>query len=372
MGTHNSLTAIDIFAGLGGMSLGAMKAGFNVRAAVEIDAAAARTYEKNHSGTHVVQKDVRAVSGEDLRKLAGLSELHLLMGCAPCQGFSSLTSKYRREDSRNMLVLELARLAEELKPDCIVMENVPGLAQKGKPLLDELLLRLHANNYETISGVLQMADFGVPQRRRRFVLIASRGVAPTLPRPTHVNPVHARDSNLPSWRTVRHVLPGLGSPEILPKALKKGGPQRFNWHVVSSLSERTKARLRDALPGESRLDINPDLLPDCHRDGYKGFSNVYTRMHWDEPSPTITAGCLTPAKGRFGHPDRRRWTLSLREAARLQTIPDSFQIATDRMEHACQMIGNAVPPLFAEVLFKHIANTIFPPRKSMSCQTSLS
>lgn len=363
-----NIRAADVFAGLGGMSLGAMRAGLDVRVAVEIDASAAATYRANHLGSSVLEKDVRCVSGAELKAAAGGGDIQLLMGCAPCQGFSSLTSKYKREDERNLLVLELARLAEELQPECVVMENVPGLAQKGKPLLDEVICRLEAQGYSVVSDVLQMADFGVPQRRRRFVLVAAKNSVPTLPSPTHSNPLHVSRTKLPPWRTVRQAVPGLGAPVQFQDAIKKGSPQDYNWHVVSTLTDITKARLRAAIPGASRLDIDARLLPDCHQDGYSGFSNVYTRMDWDSPSPTITAGCLTPAKGRFGHPDRRRWTLSLREAARLQTLPDDFKICSDRMEEACRMVGNAVPPVFAELLFRHILKSVITEAKESPCK----
>jgi len=130
------------------------------------------------------------------------------------------------------------------------------------------------------------------------------------------------------------------------------------WHVVRDLRQQTKARLRAALPGRARFELDDDLLPECHQNGYQGFRNVYGRMSWEKPSPTITGGCTTPAKGRFGHPDRRRTTISVREAALLQTFPARFDFVTDSIDAACEIIGNAVPPVFAEVLGKQLARSL--------------
>ncbi len=344
---------VDTFAGVGGMSLGAAQAGFKIAAAIEINADAVATYQRNHAGVPVIHQDVRTVSAADVATAVGDRQIDALIGCAPCQGFCSLTSKNRREDERNQLVLEMARLAELLNPQVVVMENVPGVLTRGKELFAQLTSRLEAADYQLTWGVVQMADYGVPQNRRRLVLVGARGFKPTLPSPTHArSPEEGRQ--LP-WTTIRDTIYGLEAPKRLSLALKSGGPKALNWHVVSDLKAETKARLRAALPGAGRLTIDPELLPACHQAGYRGFTNVYTRMEWDKPSPTITAGFLTPAKGRFGHPDRRRTTISIREAARIQTFPDSFALEASKMEAACQMIGNAVPPRFAEVLFRHLA-----------------
>ena len=148
------------------------------------------------------------------------------------------------------------------------------------------------------------------------------------------------------------------APVRLSQTSKDGGPQQYNWHVVRDLQPQTKARLKAAVPGRTWLALKDCIRPKCHQNGYNGFTNTYGRMTWDEVSPTITAGCTTPCKGRFGHPDRRRTTISVREAALLQTFPESYAFKTDYMEVACEMIGNAVPPLFAKLAGRRVRKSL--------------
>lgn len=185
------------------------------------------------------------------------------------------------------------------------------------------------------------------------MIMAGRGFAIPFPPITHAR--HPKpDRRLRPWVTVREALPRLGMPLQMKRAMECGGPQRFGWHVVRDLQPQTEARLRAAVPGGSWRDIDESLRPTCHQGNYVGFTNIYGRMSWDQASPTITAGCTTPAKGRFGHPDGGRTTISVREAALLQTFPQDYVFATDRMDKVCMQIGNAVPPLFAEVIGEQI------------------
>ena len=147
-------------------------------------------------------------------------------------------------------------------------------------------------------------------------------------------------------------------PVTLKASLDDGGPQSHNWHVVRDLLLRTKKRLRVAEPGETWLKTDESLRPRCHRNGYAGFTNVYGRMAWDQPAPTITGGCTTACRGRFGHPDKDRYTISVREAALLQTFPERYRFVTDRIDSVCDMIGNAVPPLYAKLVGKKVLAAI--------------
>lgn len=351
------LTTLDLFSGCGGLSLGLRKAGFAVAVAVEIDKAAAETYERNIPGAIVLQKDIREVEPEDLKSLIGESRVSLIAGCAPCQGFCSLTSKYLREDPRNELLRDMARLIGELQPDAVMMENVPGLATRGQHVLEQFTEELKRNGYTVESRIVQMADYGVPQYRRRLVILAGKGFSIPFP-----SPVHARSPaggpNLLPWVTLRSAIWKMPPPIRLSDAQRRGGPQKLNWHVVRDLQPQTKARLRAAIPGKTWLEVDELLRPKCHRGDYRGFTNVYGRMVWDQVSVTITGGCTTPCKGRFGHPDRRRSTISVREAALIQTFPMGYQFATDHMDSACGMIANAVPPLFAELVGRQIRDAL--------------
>ena len=340
------LTAVDLFAGGGGLSVGLKRAGMEVVAAVELDGHAFATYKTNHPEVAAYKQDIRTILWKEIKKHCGRSRLDLMAGCPPCQGFTSLTVKYRRTDPRNRLIDEMARLIEEARPRTVMMENVPRLASTGKALFDGFVERLIRAGYLVRYGVLQVADFGVPQSRRRLVLLAGKGFEIPLPQPTHDR--LGRDG-LPRWRTVRSAIGGLPEPHTLLSAKRLGGPTAVNWHVVRQLSERNIKRIRYAAVGRGWSRIPKRLRPDCQKDQRAGFSNVYGRMAWDQESPTITGGCTTFSKGRFGHPSEDR-TISALEAALLQTFPKEYVFDTPYMEYVCEIIGNALPCEFAEVL----------------------
>ena len=338
--------AIDLFAGGGGLTVGLKRAGFSILAAVEIEKHAFATFTTNHPEAQAYKQDIRTMNGSDLKALAPEGVIGLLAGCPPCQGFTSLTSKYKRSDPRNDLVLEMARLVEETRPQAVMMENVPGLAGRGRSLLDEFLERIGRVGYEPNLDVLQVADYGVPQSRRRLVMLAGLGYRISMPPPTHSK--DGKDGLSP-WRTVRDTIGNLAEPITLAEAKERSAVEHSNWHLIRSMSEVNKLRLKHAKPNKTWIEIPEDLRPHCHKGTYFGFRNVYGRMAWDDVAPTITAGCTTLSKGRFGHPEMDR-TISVREAALLQTLPPDYRIDTPYIDYACDIVGNVLPCDFAEAV----------------------
>lgn len=348
------VTAIDLFAGGGGLTVGLKRAGFNVISAVEIEDNAFATYKANHPEVHAFKQDLRTIKGTYLKKLSPTGSVDLLAGCPPCQGFCSLTSKYRKDDQRNELVIEFARIVKEIRPKMVMMENVPGLNQRGKALFEELINSLSRAGYFVTHKVLQVADYGVPQNRRRIVLLAGLGFHIPFPPPTHSKD---GNGNLKPWRTLRSVIKNMKKPLTLSEATKKGGPHLFDWHVVRDMAPQNVRRIKLVKPGKSRNSLPEALRPDCHKKRDDGFSNVYGRASWDQVSPTITGGCTTLSKGRFGHPREDR-TFSVRESALIQTFPPDYIFDTPYMEHVCNIIGNSLPCDFAEVLARQCMNVL--------------
>lgn len=323
--------AIDLFAGAGGLTLGLKAADFHVVAAIEIDKLAARTYTANHPEVVVKTSDIRAVDPLELLEELGLTtaDIDLCAGCPPCQGFSSvrtLNGKKSVQDPRNDLIDEYVRFVRILQPRAIMLENVPGLLRDGR--FQRAVCELEALGYPAAEGtrILNAADYGVPQNRRRLVLLCERGGSIDIPA-TGAAPLTVEDA---IWD--------------LPEAGTSGDALH---DFPERRSDRVMAMIR-AIPadGGGRLDLPSEKRLSCHRD-FTGFKDVYGRMRWNRPAPTITGGCHNPSKGRFLHPVADR-AITLREAALLQGFPPHYQFLLDRGKlAAAAMIGNAVPPPLA-------------------------
>ena len=327
-GRPQSATAVDLFAGAGGLTEGLRQAGFRVLGAVENDPLACRTYRLNHPRTLLWERDIRNISGSELMRNLGLAvgELDLLAACPPCQGFSRMRTKNgtrRNRDARNDLVFDVLRLARSMKPKSLMLENVPGLAENLR--FQKFYSGLRSLGYKIKWSVLDTADFGVPQRRRRLVLLAAKCSDPSFA---------AKERRL---ATVRQFINTLSPPTRSRDPL-------HNYPVNRSKKVRQIIR-RIPRNGGSRAALGKRAQLRCHRS-FDGFSDVYGRMAWDAPSPTITSGCINPSKGRFVHPEANR-AITLREAALLQTFPKSYRFAFENNRYAIALlIGNALPPEF--------------------------
>lgn len=351
--TKQPFVAIDLFAGGGGLTLGLKQAGFVVSASVEYDKHASATYSANHPETVLYSKDIRNVTGVELLSTSPTGKIDLIAACPPCQSFSSLTSKYKNIDSRDELINEFSRIVREVLPATLMMENVPGLTKRGAHLFNPVINELEALGYHITYEVLDVVNYGVPQRRRRLVVLGSLTTKLMIPAPTHSE---NSDDILPHWETVRAAIGEIPTPVTLADTRAIGGPKKMGWNVVRNLAPQNVARLKAIKAGASRTSLPKALRPDCHKNN-GGFSNVYGRMSWDKPSPTITGGCTTLSKGRFGHPTELR-TISVREAAALQTFPADYVFDTDYIDQACIIIGNALPPRFAKQMADVCANDL--------------
>lgn len=336
------MKAIDLFCGAGGLTRGLRRAGWDVVAGIDVDGAVAETYRHNNPQSKFLDADLRSVTNDEMLTLASAiprREL-LLAGCAPCQPFSKQRRKHGlgiRSDAT--LLREFARLTLALRPGVVLMENVPGIqAVPGFSSFRRFLKALRDCGYECDHRVLNARDFGVPQHRRRYVLLAARGASARLP-------LVPADGTLPTQVSVRSAIGHF-------PAIKAGETHsRVRNHHAANLSTRNLERIQATpVDGGSRRDWPKrlELELDCHQRRGVGFSDVYGRMWWDRVAPTLTSRCNSLSNGRFGHPEQDR-AISLREAAALQTFPDDYEFFGAKNRIA-QWIGNAVPVSFAEAL----------------------
>jgi DNA (cytosine-5)-methyltransferase 1 len=332
------LLSIDLFSGMGGLTEGLRKAGFQTVLAFEIDALASETYKLNHTETEVITKDIRKVDIEEVKQKLNGKEIHLLAGCPPCQGFSSIRRLNKPkpvQDERNTLINEFVRFVEELKPYTFMMENVPGLAldesfHKAEKYLGAKL------KYHVDYKIVNVKDYGVPQSRSRLVMIGSSlgeiKVAPPINKKT----------------TVREKIGKLPAPELSNDYFHQMFPKHTD-RILQLIKEIPKN-------GGSRKDLGKEKQLKCHLKENVGFSDVYGRLRWDDYSTTITGGCLNPSKGRFLHPEQDR-CISAREAALLQSFRKRYELSSDSdapISKIALMIGNALPPKFCAIQARNI------------------
>ncbi|WP_201352069.1 DNA cytosine methyltransferase [Hydrogenimonas urashimensis] len=330
------IEAIDLFCGVGGLTHGLKRAGIRVRLGVDVDRACEYAYVKNNEADFLV-KSVDEVTGEELLERYGGGSTRLLAGCAPCQTFSTYNQKACPTDRRWWLLSEFGRLVEEVNPELVTMENVPGL--KDRDVFDDFVEKLKKNGYRVWCDVVDASVYGLPQRRKRLVLLASR--------------IGEIEMLSPEWlgtttRTVRDAI-----AELPPLRHGEADPND-PLHRCSALSPLNEERIRHSKPGGTWRDWPPHLVAECHRKSSgKTYPGVYARMTWDEPAPTMTTQFYGYGNGRFGHPEQDR-AISLREGAIFQGFPPDYEFvppdAPIHMKTIGRMIGNAVPVTLAEAI----------------------
>ncbi len=356
MTTDRQLTAIDLFSGPGGVTTGYQSVGISVLAAVDSDLVSRETYAANHPDIRLLGDDIMTLDPRHLLEETGLGpgELDILTACAPCQTYSTLSSRHRKSnDPRNNLVERVADFVDVLTPRAVVMENVPQLQHSDE--FTRLLARLRTAGYGAWFGVVNAADFGVPQNRRRLVLVAIKGVGdkdvPALSDRYRLLVRRARR------RTVRQTF------ALVERFAPADELQRPRANLPRLVAQRIAAIPKN---GGSRDMLPAELQLGCHQKLERGLNsaagNVYGRMKWDDVAPTLTTRCTTPACGRFLHPEEDR-PITLREAAALQTFPLNY-LFKGRVMAVQAQIGNAVPPKLAQAIAIVVANVLQPTRSS--------
>jgi DNA (cytosine-5)-methyltransferase 1 len=344
------MRAIDFFCGAGGLSRGLLDAGIQVIAGFDSDGRCRETYERNNRGSRFYEQDVSKLDPLTLWKVLGARRTSdvLFAGCAPCQPFSKHRRSICQEDDRRLeyerqakLLGAFARLVSEIRPGQVLIENVPGLTRvPGFSTYRRFVRTLRSLGYQIAEAILDAKDFGVPQTRRRFVLLAMQKGRPTLP-----TPQFGRAAN--NYTTVGEAIahyPPIRSGErhlLVPN------------HEAAAISQLNLKRLQ-CTPhnGGDRRAWARELVLACHKGSHSGHTDVYGRMAWNKPAPTLTGRCNSISNGRYGHPCQDR-ALSLREAASLQTFADDY-VFYGAHQHIARQIGNAVPVKFGEWLGRHI------------------
>jgi DNA (cytosine-5)-methyltransferase 1 len=327
---------VDLFCGVGALSHGLKKSGFKILAGYDVDAKCKYAFEHNNHGAFYT-RDVAKLTAKEIKKHFSNTVPSVLAGCAPCQPFSTYKQRYQ-EDPQWGLVPNFAKLAVEVGPDYVTMENVPALLRykKGK-VFEEFCNCLTSSGYTLHWTVAKCEEYGVPQRRRRLVVIAAKSGNIKALNPTHTTAISVRDAI--------GQLPAIGAGETNPND---------PLHTAANLSSINLRRIKISKPGGTWRDWPEELRAPCHRRPTgKTYSGVYARMTWDQPSPTMTTQCFGFGNGRFGHPEQDR-AISLREAAILQSFPNDYVFLPSNEKIAFtevgRWIGNAVPVKLAEAI----------------------
>ena len=338
---RDDIKVVDFFCGIGGLTHGLRKAKLNVVAGVDSDGSCRFAYEANNKDAQFIEKPIEDVSDWKIRSLLKGAEWKVFVGCAPCQPFSSYTKKTRRYANNTSgwdLINVFMEKIEAVKPDIVSMENVPRLIHQD--IFDKFVKQLKKNGYKPKCGILNCADYGIPQSRRRLVLLASLKGNIELPAPTNER------------KTLKDAIYGL------PRLSHGKQDKDDSLHVSARLKDINLERIKQSKPGGTWLDWPLSLRPECYkRQSGQTYKNVYGRLHWKKPAPTLTGQFYSYGTGRFGHPGQKR-ALSLKEGALIQTFPKSYKFAPKGekiyIPTIAKHIGNAVPVDLGTIIGKTI------------------
>lgn len=341
--TDPQIVGVDLFCGVGGLTHGLVRGGIQVAAGIDIDSSCKFPFEANNSASFL-EHDVGKLKAEDITPFYEGADFTLLAGCAPCQPFSTYSRSGRNNEYESQwpLVSSFGRLVKKIKPDLVTMENVPQLADH--PVFQQFLKSL--SGYKKWWQIVECSALGVPQTRKRLVLLASR----------LGNTALELSQEQIQRATVRETigsLPPINAGERDPKD---------ELHAAPSLSPLNISRIRASRPGGTWRDWPEELQALCHRkETGATYPSVYGRMEWDQPAPTITTQCFGYGNGRFGHPEQDR-AISLREAAMLQTFPGSYAFvppgAPIKFNKMGRLIGNAVPVRLGEIIARSLVTHV--------------
>lgn len=367
MTVNKRLYAIDLFSGAGGLSLGMEEAGISIVLANEIEPDFAKTHELNHVNTKLINRDIYQVDfSAELRALRMSEKIDIVCGGPPCQGFSTVGKK-EFTDPRNSLFAQFLRAVDEVRPRFVLFENVAGFKRMYKGEIYKVLIEeLESRGFNTISSVLNAKNYGLPQSRERTIVLGwLHGENPIeFPQITHGD--KSSITRLTPYLTLMDAISDL--PKLTPGGAQqfyasaphndyqqklRVGTKNLTEHNCANYGDKMRVVLELIPPGGSVLDLPLELRPKSY------FHNTYARLHPDVPSPTITRNFGTPSSSRCVHPYQNR-ALSTREGARLQGFPDAYVFFGAKGSKNLQ-IGNAVPPIFGEILAKQIMKSVSQP-----------
>ena len=341
----------DFFCGCGGTSAGFRAAGLEIRVGIDLDPDAQRTFEENFPEAIFLRRDIHNLPVEVLNHLIvrAVDTVNLCCCCAPCQPFSRQDKNPENRAVEAGLLYEFANFVEFCLPDLIFLENVPGIQNVDATIgpFANFVSFLKYLGYSVTFDVIESKNYGVPQQRRRLILVASRLGPISLPLETH-GPGTANPAYSTVWEWISH-FPPIAAGETHPDVPN---------HRAAQLSETNLIRIRATPLGGGRLDWPEELMLECHLGEYHGHTDVYGRMHKDKPATGLTTRCISLSNGRFGHPEQDR-AVSVREAASIQTFPDDF-VFLGSLNSMARQIGNAVPVTLAQV-FGEMFLTNFDP-----------